>query len=234
MNKREKQTAQTIADIMRVSEKLFIEQGFEKTTVQQITDKCGMTKGGFYHHFESKDQVLEKMLSDHHQELMKAVQPILENNQVDFVQRVNMVIKIMRRVGQKKSSFLAEYLKIRRNEGNIILKERLKKYEKKVYLEVIAPILEDGRVRGECSFASPADVVALLIFQLDKGITEVLQEIFIEKNPEDAQVYSKALMENFVMMLAKIIGTTEEKMKEMIDYDNAILFFNEILDKRKK
>jgi len=234
MNKREKQTVQTIADIMKVSEKLFVEQGFEKTTVQQIADKCGMTKGALYHHFKSKDEVLERLLSDHHQELMKTVKPILDNQEAGFVSRINMVIKIMRTIGKKKSSFLAEYLKIRRNEGNIVLKDRLKKYDKKIYLEVIAPILEEGRDRGECSFTSPAEIIAILIFQLDRGITEELQDIFLSKDADEAKTYSLALMENFVMMLTKIIGTSEEKMKEMIDYDNAILFFAEILEKRKK
>ncbi len=234
MNRREKQTAKTIADIIKVAEKLFIQKGFEKTSVQEIAEKCGMTKGAFYHHFKSKDHVLEKMLTDHHQEIIKAVQPILQNTQADLVSRVNMVIKIMRKVGKQKSSFLAEYLRIRRSDGNIVLKERLKKYDKKVYLEVIAPILEEGRNKGECSFTGPAQVIAILIFQLDKGITEELNFIFAQEDKEKAQEYSKSIMENFVMILAKLLGTSQEDMKIMIDYDNAILFFKEILNSEDK
>ncbi len=234
MKRREKQTAKTIADIMKVAERLFVQQGFEKTSVQEIAEKCGMTKGAFYHHFKTKDQVLEKLLMEHHEEIMKAVGSVLDNSNADFVSRVNMVIKIMRRIGKNKSSFLAEYLRIRRNDSNVILKERLKKYDKKVYLEVIAPILEEGRAKGECHFVGPAEVIALLTFQLDKGVTEELNYIFTEKDKEEAVLYSRAIMKNFVLMLAIILGTSEEKMKIMIDYDNALQFFQEILKKEDK
>lgn len=37
---------------------LFSTLGFSQTSVQQIVDQAGVTKGAFYHHFESKQQVL--------------------------------------------------------------------------------------------------------------------------------------------------------------------------------
>ncbi len=38
--------------------KLFREQGYEATTVQQITSRAGIAKGTFFNYFSSKDQVL--------------------------------------------------------------------------------------------------------------------------------------------------------------------------------
>lgn len=37
---------------------LFGEHGFAATSVQEITAKAGVTKGAFYHHFESKEDLL--------------------------------------------------------------------------------------------------------------------------------------------------------------------------------
>lgn len=37
---------------------LFAEQGFEATSVQQITDHCGISKGAFYLSFKSKDELI--------------------------------------------------------------------------------------------------------------------------------------------------------------------------------
>lgn len=44
--------------ILDVAEKLFYVKGYEATTVQDILDVLGTSKGSFYHHFESKEQVL--------------------------------------------------------------------------------------------------------------------------------------------------------------------------------
>ncbi len=44
--------------IIEKSLELFAEQGFEATSVQQITDRCGISKGAFYLSFKSKDELI--------------------------------------------------------------------------------------------------------------------------------------------------------------------------------
>jgi len=45
--------------ILDVAERLFLEKGYEKTTIQDIVDNMnGMTKGAIYHHFKGKEEIL--------------------------------------------------------------------------------------------------------------------------------------------------------------------------------
>ncbi|WP_066388071.1 TetR/AcrR family transcriptional regulator [Neobacillus mesonae] len=44
--------------IMETALELFAKQGFEATSVQQITDQCGISKGAFYLSFKSKDELI--------------------------------------------------------------------------------------------------------------------------------------------------------------------------------
>lgn len=44
--------------IMEKALELFAEQGFEATSVQQITEHCGISKGAFYLSFKSKDELI--------------------------------------------------------------------------------------------------------------------------------------------------------------------------------
>ena len=41
--------------ILDTAEALFFERGYEETSVQDILDAMELSKGGFYHHFESKN-----------------------------------------------------------------------------------------------------------------------------------------------------------------------------------
>jgi AcrR family transcriptional regulator len=41
---------------------LFSEHGFDGTTLQQIADRVGLTKAALYHHFRSKDDLLEALV----------------------------------------------------------------------------------------------------------------------------------------------------------------------------
>ncbi|MBM7654446.1 TetR/AcrR family transcriptional regulator [Neobacillus cucumis] len=50
--------------IMEKALELFAKQGFEATSVQQITEHCGISKGAFYLSFKSKDELIQALI-DH-------------------------------------------------------------------------------------------------------------------------------------------------------------------------
>jgi len=56
---------QTSENILSISAKLFIEKGFEKTSIQDIINELGMSKGAIYHHFKSKEEILDAVLLKH-------------------------------------------------------------------------------------------------------------------------------------------------------------------------
>ena len=55
----------TIDTILSVSEKLFLEKGYEKTTTQEIVNATGLSKGTLFHHFKSKEDILAGVLDKH-------------------------------------------------------------------------------------------------------------------------------------------------------------------------
>ena len=60
---RNKHPEKTIEQILEVSTKLFIKQGYEKTTIQDIITELQMSKGAIYHHFKSKEEILHAVIN---------------------------------------------------------------------------------------------------------------------------------------------------------------------------
>ena len=44
--------------IINAAWELFREKGYEETTLQDIIDKSGTSRGAFYHHFRAKEDLL--------------------------------------------------------------------------------------------------------------------------------------------------------------------------------
>lgn len=66
---RNKHPEVTVEKILDVAQQLFLEKGYDNTTIQDIVDKLGgLTKGAVYHHFKSKGDIIcalsDKMFSD--------------------------------------------------------------------------------------------------------------------------------------------------------------------------
>ncbi|UNK69504.1 TetR/AcrR family transcriptional regulator [Microbacterium sp. H1-D42] len=51
-------------DVIRVGVELFNEQGYDATSVSDLTNRLGVTKSALYHHVDSKAQILEIALED--------------------------------------------------------------------------------------------------------------------------------------------------------------------------
>ena len=49
------------SSILETAERLFFEKGYEQTSIQDILDALSMSKGGFYHHFTSKEAILSEI-----------------------------------------------------------------------------------------------------------------------------------------------------------------------------
>jgi len=68
----------TIEKILEVSQRLFIEKGYDNTTIQDIVNELGgLTKGAIYHHFKSKEEIMDAVTD----------QMFFENNPFEAVRK---------------------------------------------------------------------------------------------------------------------------------------------------
>ena len=62
---RNKYPEETTNQILRVALDLFIQKGYEQTSIQDIINGLGgLTKGAIYHHFKSKEEIMQAVI-DH-------------------------------------------------------------------------------------------------------------------------------------------------------------------------
>lgn len=57
---RNKYPEMTVEKILDVAQRLFLEKGYDHTTIQDIVDHLdGLSKGAVYHHFRSKEEIMD-------------------------------------------------------------------------------------------------------------------------------------------------------------------------------
>jgi AcrR family transcriptional regulator len=75
-----KKTRNTKGKIVSAAWKLFYEQGYDNTTVEEIVEESGTSRGSFYHYFEGKDALLSSLsylFDDKYEELEKTMDQTL-------------------------------------------------------------------------------------------------------------------------------------------------------------
>lgn len=51
----------TVENILASAQRMFLEKGYENTKIQDIADELNMTKGAIYHHFKSKEEIIDTL-----------------------------------------------------------------------------------------------------------------------------------------------------------------------------
>jgi AcrR family transcriptional regulator len=234
MNRRDKQKAETFTDILRSAEELFMEQGFEKTSMRQIAEHSGLTKGAIYHHFKSKEDLLERICSEHDRALNNAVIPIAENAGLTCVERMRRIFSLRRGMSISDISFVSEYLKSHHDENSVVLRERLEKYNKQFYVTVIGPLLNEARRKEECAFTAASGIMAVFIHQLNRAVNEELNEVFDHMVSSAQKNDIIAILKSYVYVLSKMLGISFETTAYLIGLEESMQLYAQILRIREK
>jgi AcrR family transcriptional regulator len=56
-------------ELLAIAARLFAERGFKNTTVRDIADAAGILSGSLYHHFDSKEAMVDELLDSFQKEL---------------------------------------------------------------------------------------------------------------------------------------------------------------------
>lgn len=59
--KQEEKSTLSKEKILNAAGEVFAQKGFDTATMQDIMEKCGLSKGAIYHHFKSKEEIMQSL-----------------------------------------------------------------------------------------------------------------------------------------------------------------------------
>jgi AcrR family transcriptional regulator len=78
--------------LLAIAAELFAQRGFKNTTVRDIADAAGILSGSLYHHFDSKESMVDEILSSFQAELFKTYDGIVGSD-LDARAKVEAVVR---------------------------------------------------------------------------------------------------------------------------------------------
>ena len=140
-----KNSRNTKGRIISAAWKLFYEQGYEETTVEDIVFESGTSKGSFYHYFDGKDALmgtLAYVLDEKYEELKPTLD--LEREAIETLVYINheLYAMIESSVSIDLLTRLLSTQLLARGEKHLLDRNR-------VYFRLLRQIVRQGVERGE-------------------------------------------------------------------------------------
>ena len=141
---KKKNSRNTKGKIVSAAWQLFYEQGYDDTTIEEIVEVSGTSKGSFYHYFEGKDALLSSLsylFDEKYEELMETMDPDL--SPVDKLIYLNQELFMMieNRVSIDLLCQLFSSQLITKGERHLLDSSR-------TYYKLLRQITSDGKQNG--------------------------------------------------------------------------------------
>lgn len=166
---------------------LFSEQGFEATSVQQITERCGISKGAFYLSFKTKDELMMSMVDYYLQQFIIDVDRVVKcvsNKEIILVEFYKSIFQAFKEHSASARVFLNEKVFLVKKE----LFHKITAYEAEMSKSIIY-MLE--KLYGDTLQDTKYDVMYCI-----KGFMKSYAELFIFSDmPLDLEQLAKSLAE---------------------------------------
>ena len=163
-------------EIVRTAEALFCRNGYEATGVQEIIDALHTSKGSFYHHFASKEALLEEICRSR---IEVSAQKYPADPEAGPLAALNALLTDMIPFSGEKISFLLMLLPVFSMPEGIHLRSFYGKELAVRYLPQVAAALEEGTAAGVFSCrdaAFYAETALLLVNRLWMKICDMILE----------------------------------------------------------
>lgn len=140
-----KNSRNTKGRIIAAAWKLFYEQGFEETTIEDIVYESETSKGSFYHYFKGKDELmgtLANVFDEKYEQLMVEMDPGLDAMEKLIYVNHELFSMIDGGVSMDLLSRLLSTQLLARGEKHLLDRSR-------TYFKVLRQIISEGQRRGE-------------------------------------------------------------------------------------
>ena len=163
---RKKNTRNTKGRIIAAAWKLFYEQGYDDTTVEDIIFESQTSKGSFYHYFEGKDALLSSLsylFDEKYEELIAEIDP--ELNSFDKLMLLNQELfgMIENQVSLDLLSRLFSSQLVTRGERHLLDHNR-------AYYRILRQIIIEGQRRGDLRSDLSVNEISKLYALCERGI----------------------------------------------------------------
>jgi len=190
-------------EILDTAEGLFRMKGYDKCTVNDILKEVGIAKGTFYHYFNSKEEILDAIVSRYKEIVVSTANGILKIDYISPEEKLMRTFMAMSITNQIDGDMLNEMHKAE----NALLHQKTLNQIVTAMAPLLAKIIEEGIEKKVWSCRFPLQymqiILAASLALTDEGIFEL---------DDDSQMKAIAAL---ISILEKMLDVPEDSFMKL-------------------
>ena len=156
------------AELIDCAQRLFLEKGYERTTVGDVIAATALSKGAFYHHFRAKEDLLEAIAERFARQAVDQAAGAQADPRLNALQRLNLMLAMTREwKGEHLPALRAMFTTLLRPD-NAVLYHRIVGAVFQAMAPTLTAVIEQGQAEGVFDLTD-ASIAAEALLWLGEG-----------------------------------------------------------------
>ena len=149
-------------ELIDTAERLFLEKGYEQTTVADIVREIEVAQGTFYYYFSSKEEILEAIIEKDITALEEDVGQIMSREDANAAIKLNAVVNSIIGISTSRREIM-DYL---HEESNAVMHEKMERHTIERLVPLMTRVIAEGTHAGIFDVQYPTESVEFLLASL--------------------------------------------------------------------
>ena len=150
-------------EILGAAKALFFSDGYEATSVNRIIEMLGISKGAFYHHFKSKEDVLDELVEQLTRAQVDAMRALLDDPRLDALDKLNGFYAGAGSFKREHAGSLRTLMQVMYRPDNLLLRHRMAAASVRAVTPALSAIIAQGVRERLFDCASPGHTAELIL-----------------------------------------------------------------------
>ena len=146
-------------EILGVAEQLFVKNGYDNTSTNDIIKVIGIARGTLYHHFASKEEILDATIMRITEQMTAKAALIAKDKNIPLLERVTAVVLSM----NVDSDIGQEVLNVIHRPQNALFHQKAQQLSIERIVPIIADLIKEGIEEGLFDTKYPDDAAEMII-----------------------------------------------------------------------
>jgi len=209
-------------DILAAAQRFVYTKGYEQMTIQDILTDLRISKGAFYHYFDSKGGVLEALVERMVAEgVLPLILPVVQDPHLSAIEKLERYFDTSFRWKTAQKNFMLALLRVWLADENAIVRQKMFSTSVRQITPSLAEIIRQGVQEGVFTTAYPDQVSHAIVYIL-QGLGDTIIELFIanEAHPDPQHIESTVMAYTHALSdaMERVLGAPPGSLK-LIDPD---------------
>ena len=192
-------------EILDTAQMLFYTKGYDKTAVRDIIDEIGIAKGTFYHHFNSKEELLDALIARLMEQSLIILEPILADEQLTALEKLHSFFNEVSNLKMENEALIRTLLPIWYADSNVIMREKMKQNSLDIFAPLYDQIVQQGIEEGVFTVEYPEEMGSI-VFQTMYFMGDTLAKLLINDEDDKPWANVKNKVESYNSALDSLLN----------------------------